>query len=611
MMHPRGHRSALTCMLLLLFRPPDMRAASEIQAADPRLVILAETGQERNGLPVLHTHSGADEIAQLLARGFSGRWLRLYQYEQEYLRRATGSEPEPAYLLLSSRQGGFPRFGFYLDGQEKRNVGYVDLYKTRVLRKRFGGMDQIFPHELAHIIMRQLAGEAAPGGSNQIHAVGVRTDPRQAFSEGFAEHCQIMAIEDPDADPEIRALAFDGRLRTMAEDLASNYLGELQARWAPAGPMRMGFLFWFSGTEQTWRYFAVKQNAFARQPSLPETMLAARNLYPAYLALNVIPGRPQDPPKSAAVLLSTEGVVSALFYRWATHTAMQNRYRDEELYARFGAVKAKVSPSENIYLKLFHLFYVSKPGDTAALIRAYKSMYPDESPMVEDLVQSVLLNQPLPDYPEIWLANPDFRTGTSLFDQFRSLPRTHTFDLNAATLVDLLGIPGMQRSLAENILKNAPFSGLNDLLRVPGFPPDLFFRFTRMSEGMARIRSGTAESEPELNLAAILWSFGWRALIALAIAAGAGAFLHTRVRSIGRFRAAVNGLAASFLVLGLAWLTTGTRAHIAFLGPIVLFAIPAALWYLARHREWSQAVRVLFAWALAALPAVLLAYPWL
>jgi hypothetical protein len=243
----------------------------------------------------------------------------------------------------------------------------VDLYKTRHPQKRFGGMDQIFPHELAHIIMRQLAGEAKKGGSNQLHAIGVRTDPQQAFSEGFAEHCQIMALEDPDADPEIRALTSDAGRRRLAEETASQYLQELEAHWFPAGPMRMGFLLWFSGTEQAWRYYEVKQNAFARQ----------------------------------------------------------------------------------------------------------------------------------------------------------------------------------------------------------------------------------------------------RALILLAIASVAGAFLYRRIRSVGWFRAAVNGLAASLLVLGLAWLTTGTRAHIAFLGPIVLLAAPAALLRLARYRDWFQAARVLLAWAAAAIPSVLLAYPWM
>ena len=264
------------------------------QAALPNLVILSETGTTRDGIPVLKPHPEASAISGLLARGFSGRLLRLYQYEQEYLRQAAGWQPEPAYLLLSDRQGGFPRFGFYLEDQDKRRAGYVDLHKSSSARSRFGGIDQIFPHELLHIIVQQLAGEGEQGGSNQVHAIGVRTDPRQAFLEGFAEHCQVMAIDDPDAEPATRALASDTGYRAMAEEQISRYRRELLARWAPAGPMRMGFLMWFSGTEQAWRYFKVKENAFAHEIRLPDSALSARELYSAYLLKNVLPGDPQE-----------------------------------------------------------------------------------------------------------------------------------------------------------------------------------------------------------------------------------------------------------------------------------------------------------------------------
>jgi hypothetical protein len=580
-------------------------------ASGPNLVILVETGTNRDGVPVLKPHPDASAISRLLARGFSGWLLRLYQYEQEYLRRAAGWQTEPAYLLLSGRQGGFPRFGFYLEDQDKRQAGYVDLYKSSSARSRFGGIDQIFPHELLHIIVQQLAGETEGGGSNQVHAIGVRTDPRQAFLEGFAEHCQVMAIDDPDAEAATRALASDAGYRAMAEEQVSRYMSEMLARWAPAGPMRMGFLMWFSGTEQAWRYFKVKENAFAHEIRLPETVLSARDLYPAYLLQNVLPGDLQGPPKPASILLSTEGVVSALFYRWASHNAIRQRYRDDEFYARFGVRRSDVSPLENVYLKLFHVLFEKKPTDTAAMVQGYKSIFPDEAPWIDSLVREALLGQALPVAPAIWLANRNFQTGTSLFDQFRSLPRTHTFDLNAATLVDLLGVPGMTRSLADRILKGAPYDALSELQRVPELPPGLLAQFHRMSREMEILHSGGGESETMLNLGTILWSYAWRALVILALASAAGAFLYRRVAAAGWFCAAVDGFAASLLVLGLAWLTTGTKAHIAFLGPVFLLGVPAALWQWARHHRSGHPIRVLLAWMAAELPAILLAYPWL
>jgi len=116
-MQPQDLRSALACLLILVLYSRGMGAQPAAHATAPRLVMLAETGRERDGVPVLRPDSGAGEISTWLSRGFTGRWLRLYQYEQEYLRRATGSRPEPAYLLLSGWRGGFPRFVFYLEDQ--------------------------------------------------------------------------------------------------------------------------------------------------------------------------------------------------------------------------------------------------------------------------------------------------------------------------------------------------------------------------------------------------------------------------------------------------------------------------------------------------------------
>ena len=171
-------------------------------AAPPQLLVVLEpTGKTRDGLPVLTRHRDGGRVAAVLARGFSGRLLRLYALEQAFLSRATGRAPEPAYLLLSNRQGGFPQFGFYLDGVKKADAGWVDLHRSSTLSGRFGAMDQIFPHELLHVIVRQLAGEPRESGGNQMHAIGVRTDPVNAFGEGFAEHVQVMSVDDPDAAP--------------------------------------------------------------------------------------------------------------------------------------------------------------------------------------------------------------------------------------------------------------------------------------------------------------------------------------------------------------------------------------------------------------------------
>jgi hypothetical protein len=583
-------------------------ATPAVGAAPRMLVVLEDTGQQRNGLPVFRVHPQAAEVAGLLDRGFAGRMLRLYQLEQEYLRQATGSRAEPAYLLLSNRQGGFPGRGFFLEDQEKRDAGFVDLHRSTTRRGRFGSMDQIFPHELAHVIMRQLAGEPPEGGSNQLHAVGVRTDPFQAFSEGFAEHLQVMAVDDPDADPATRLLAGDDSQRELAIRVAQRYRSELTARFAPAGPARMGFLVWYSGTEQMWRYAGVKANAFAHVTPIDSSLLEGGDLYAAYLLQNSLPGDLQAPAKPASVMLATEGVVSTLFYRWATTDPIRQSYRDDGFYARFGAARSRVSLLENAYLKIFHVLFVTKAADTASFVRNYRSIFPDEAAPVDALVREVFLGQPLPDAPAIWLANRAFQTGTSLFDQFRILPRIHTFDLNAATMVDLLGVPGMRKKLAEKILGSLPYHDLEDLNRLAPLPPGMMNTFAAMRQEMQRLAAGSEESEAGLSLGTIFWSYGRRALVVLALTSLLGTILYSRVRPARRWRSGINGLAASALALGIAWLTSGTPAVIALSGPVILFGLPAALMQLIRRRAWLPPARALLAWACAALPAVLAAY---
>jgi hypothetical protein len=576
----------------------------------PLVMVLTETGQTREGAPVLQPHPEGAGAAAILSRGFSGRALRLFRYEQTFLHKKGGPEPEPAYLLLSQTQGGFPRFGFYLGDQDKRHAGYVDLHHRQTLTGRFGAMDQIFPHELAHVMVQQLSGPPAEGGANQVHAIGVRTDPFVAFNEGFAEHFQVLAAEDADADPATRAVVADAELRERAFEQVRAYRRELEARWSPATRRRMTFPLWFSGAEQALRYHAVKANAFAHEPDAPARLLTRGELYSAYLLENTLPGNADATAKPAGRLLSTEGVVSYLFYHWATDKQIGETYRDQDFYAQFGADRNGVSPIENVYLKLFYVFYTHKPHDTAHVITAYKATFPDEAPLVDAIVRDAFLGQALPTAAPLWLANRDFKTGTTVFDQFRGAPRIHTFDLNAASLVDLMSVPGINRSLAEAMLRRAPFGNLDDLQHVQGVNPALVDRFKQMAVEMERMRQNQDEVEHSLRLSDIFMPAIWRAVGFLLLAAALGAMLYRAVRRTSWWRAAVNGFGAALIGLLAGWLVGGQGVW-TILAPLVLFGIPAALWQLKRHRAWEPVLRVLLAWAATPLPAAVLVRPWL
>ena len=100
----------------------------------------------------------------------------------------------------------------------------------------------------------------------------------------------------------------------------------------------------------------------------------------------------------------------------------------------------------------------------------------------------------MPDAPEIWLANPDLQTGTSLFDQFRALPRVHTFDANAASALDWIAVPGVTPASAARLLDGVPYRDLKALLAQADADPPLRQRIMSMDAAMRELRR-TSDAE--------------------------------------------------------------------------------------------------------------------
>lgn len=598
------------CLALLLLSAATPAAAFAQSRTDepPLLVVLTETGRTRDGLPVLTAHPNPDSDLETLSRGYSGRLLRLYRFEQQFLARGRGIPIEPAYLLRSSNEGGFPRVGFYLDDTPKRGVAYVDLNHRSQTSGRFAAVDQIFPHELLHVIVRQLSGEPPEGGANQVHAIGVRTDPIVAFNEGFAEHAQVMAVDDPDAPPDTSALGDNAELISRASRETTAYARALSARWSIATRSRLGFPLWFSQTEQAWRYHAVKANLFAHEAGVPDRLLAAADPYLAYLYENTIPGDAALPIKSPGRLVSTEGFVSALMYRWMTSPDLQGRFRGERFYEAFGVARSAVDPIDNVYLKLFSVLAQDRPHDLVSLVRAYGRTFADEAALVDSLLHDSGLVIPAEAAPEIWLESARLQTGTTLFDQYRAMPRRHTFDLNAASRVDLLGIPGVTPELAQAMMQAAPFSGIDDAARVGGVTPAMLAAMRTMAAGMRRTRAAALEDRVSVNLSRILRPIGVRAVIWLLVAAIAGALGYRLVRRIHAARLALNGLAAAIVALVVAWVFVSAPWQV-IAAPAIVFGVPGALWSFVRRRPWTEGARVIGAWLAAAAPAWLVSQP--
>lgn len=571
------------------------------------IVVLTDTGRTcQSGLPVLTPHPEAARYLPALTTGVSGRLLRAYRLQQRWLAAREGRAVEPAYLLLSSNQGGFPRTGFCLDEVAKPEAGFVDLQASQRISGAFGAIDQIFPHEQLHIILRQLAGEPPVGGANQVHAIGVRTDPQVAFNEGLAEHIQVLAIDDAEALPETAALRNDIERRARADRQLEAYRQTLAARWAPAARYRLGFVLWFGSAEQVLRYHGVKDNRFAWEPAIPERLLVPRDPYGAYLVENVVPGDAGQPRKSQGRLRATEGVVAAFFLRLVIAPTTQHRYEDAAFYQAFGTDAGAVPPIENAYLKVFTVLAEAKAFDITAFARAYRARFPVEADTVQRVADDLGLDLEH-DAPAVWVLNNAFTTGTTLFDQYRGVPRAHTFDLNAASLVDLLGVPGMTRSAASAILGGGPYQAPSDLARVTGVSPELASEFSRMSSAMAAMMSDAARDEETLSLMAIFTPTIWRAGGWLAVCAALSAAAYRGVRRQSPWRLAAAGLGVALTGLPAAWvLETAWWMPAAI--PLVLFALPAGTWQLVRKLP-REAVRVFTAWMAASLPVLLVTRP--
>ncbi len=262
-----------------------------------------------------------------------------------------------------------------------------------------------------------------------------------------------------------------------------------------------------------------------------------------------------------------------------------------------------------MYLKVFVALFEGRPGTAAELLRAYVRRFPEDATDVERVVRAALVGHDLPSAPEIWLANASLVTGTSLFDQFRALPRPHTFDANAASELDWLAVPGVTRELAGRLIAGGPYGRIDDVLAAPGVGPEVRARIIAMAKDMDALRTRAAREEESLSLTAILLPYLWRLLAVLVLATATGAWLARRAGARRWWSAAVVAFVGSLAVIALAWIVTSPPWY-PIAAPVVLFGAPWGLWRLVRQRAPREAAAALAVWAAASIPAVFITRAW-
>ena len=490
----------------------------------------------------------SDDIAKRVAvlasdpNGFTQFALRLDRAVRTYLTsdpKVQGARrrvlSEPAYLFLSDRQGGFPAEHFWLempDGslQEKKDVPFVDTVvgERDLVPGTPDGVEAIYAHELAHLLMAALAGPAPKRATSETHFITVRTDAWTAFVEGFGEHMQPMSL-----DHYPRAAWQAARTAPMPPAVVVQY--ERFVREQVAGcwicPANLAFLRWHGRGESWLRDGPVRVNLFARPITLPSALTGdGRPAGEVRMYRDVVP-RFGSGLKNGQQMLESEGVIATLFYRLASDEGLRAHYRDTGFYERFvppGAAAdlmargpaALFSPAENVYLKMFdvlHTTFAWSDWPAVSFVKAYAERFPDEAGAVYDvflavthgvtvapdagarshepgyltgLRDSVLAGSTTLDAglgAPLWVTVPGFRLGMGLFRYF-PIPNPYSFDLNAADVADLRQVSGVDSALASAIIaardRRGWFGAVDDVVNVPGVTPELLARFKDMRARM-------------------------------------------------------------------------------------------------------------------------------
>jgi len=294
-----------------ILRPATDTQGRVIQAATPEGQVYPVFRPAEDSPFVQHVHG-------VMETSFAQQVLRLDRYARNFLLQGHAGDgeqrlKEPMYLLLSAEEGGFARYGFWLQDQNgaKRLVlaGYVDMV---VGEKGIdsGGLEEIFSHELGHLILKSLLGDINSGPARKMHQSMTVTDYPTAFDEGYAEHFQ----------PLVRDATDNAYLRELSKGATATDLDQL----------------WLSRFDQQLRTDGVKRNLFIHRKALPAVALQPDpDRYQLYLDSETSVDFLSDELKNAQEMMASEGVIATLFYRLVNDGRLRNRYREAGFYQQF------------------------------------------------------------------------------------------------------------------------------------------------------------------------------------------------------------------------------------------------------------------------------------
>ncbi|MGD0308134.1 MAG: helix-hairpin-helix domain-containing protein [Acidobacteriota bacterium] len=473
-----------------------------------------------------------ENIRTELGKSFAQQVLRL----DRYARNLVAARPEtartlveerlaaPMYLLMSAEEGGFARFGFWLeDAAATRKLvlsGYVDLVVSQNSVET-GDFEEIFSHELGHLILKALTGGVGNGPSRKMHQSMSVTDYPTAFDEGYAEHFQ-----------------------PLARDATTNaYLRKLMS-----GVSATDFeLFWLSAADGQLRTDGVKRNLFIHRKPLPAIALDPHpDMYRLFIDQETSTAFLPTELKNGQEMMASEGIIATLFYRIVNDDQLRKHYLEPSFYQRFlgGPVEAPaqaVTPYENVNLKLFAAMETLRSTERNRapminLVEQYAKLFPDEAkriyaifiettwgatvsqqlasglahaaaegargdiaafrqdhpfPLLDSTIAQVVERKIALDASlgsELWVANTAFKIAPTVWGTKRSEPLT--MNLNTASVAEWMSVPGVDLRMARKIIAARDARGVFrslDQLREAGVPSDVIARLREMQVAMAQL----------------------------------------------------------------------------------------------------------------------------
>jgi hypothetical protein len=389
-------------------------------------------------------------------------------------------EVEPAYLAITSNQGGYARKGFHLTTDKglinKKSTPYIDIREDAAIgpTDRLMSFTQLYPHELGHVLYHLLSMEDTVSQNHRsvdMHYFSLITDYPTAFNEGFAEHMENISRMN-ESNLEITA----GIQEDMEDIQILVDFSRPRFRRDIKHPFRLGYyktsmINWFQKYEDYKRY----AHAISCEVRYGNTTPSYRRVEDRLTYRNTGLDRDTTIIRNAVQLHSTEGVISSFFTRLSTSKA-QSYYQDRSFYIPFtnlaseasASLEEIISPTQNLFIKYFYVFrnYLVENNSTRSqwidFMEGYCQSFPDEDTLIKKIYQEVtatMYSIHLP--PPLWILVNDYNHRMPTLDPFGGIEvPIYTFDLNAAEEEDLLTLEGISSTDAKSILDYRKTHGL-------------------------------------------------------------------------------------------------------------------------------------------------------